>query len=121
MFLIVSFVSIGLQIFLVELGGDFVRTSPLNLTQWLITIGLGFLGVPIGILMRFIPVAEDPESFFTANPLIKSTPAEAIDDFKYVNDDYEILLLETLTKKDVMKNERKQEEDDESHSIDLKA
>ena len=62
--------SLGLQIFLVEIGGDFVRTSPLTLIQWLITIALGFIGVPIGILVRLIPVSEDPESFFTADSVL---------------------------------------------------
>ena len=70
MFLIVSIMTLGLQIFLVEIGGDFVRTSPLTLIQWLITIALGFIGVPIGILVRLIPVSEDPESFFTADSVL---------------------------------------------------
>ena len=41
MFLLISIVSIGLQVFLVEVGGSFVKTSPLTLIQWIITIGLG--------------------------------------------------------------------------------
>ena len=69
-FLLVSIVTFGLQIFLVELGGDFVRTSPLTINQWLITIGLGALGLPIGVLMRFIPVKEDPESYFSADAIL---------------------------------------------------
>lgn len=64
MFLFVSLVTFGLQIFLVEVGGDFVKTSSLNVSQWLITIALGFLGIIIGIAMRFFPIAEDPNSFF---------------------------------------------------------
>lgn len=69
-FLIVSIMSLGLQIFLVQVGGDFVRTSPLTINQWLVTIGLGALGLPVGILMRFIPVSEDPNSFFTADAVL---------------------------------------------------
>ena len=65
MFLFVSIFSLGLQVFLVEVGGDFLRTSPLDAPQWFITIALGFLGMPIGVLMRFFPCEEDPESFFT--------------------------------------------------------
>jgi hypothetical protein len=34
------------------------------MSQWLVTIGLGAIGLPVGVLMRFIPVSEDPESFF---------------------------------------------------------
>ena len=41
MFLYVSIISVGLQIFLVEVGGEFVKTTPLDLNQWLITIALG--------------------------------------------------------------------------------
>ena len=67
MFLLVSIATLGLQIFLIEVGGDFVKTSPLTLIQWLITIALGFIGVPVGMLMRLIPINEDPNSFFTVD------------------------------------------------------
>lgn len=66
-FILVSIVTFGLQIFLVQFGGEFMRTSPLTINQWLVTIGLGALGLPVGVLMRFIPVNEDPEVFFTAD------------------------------------------------------
>lgn len=68
-FLLVSFFTLGLQIFLVEVGGDFVRTSSLNLVQWLVTIALGAIGIPVGIMMRFIPVVEDPNTFFSADAI----------------------------------------------------
>ena len=64
MFLFVSLITLGFQIFLVELGGDFVKTSPLSIYQWIITVILGLGGIPIGMLMRFIRVEEDPDSFF---------------------------------------------------------
>jgi magnesium-transporting ATPase (P-type) len=60
----VSILTLGLQIILIELAGPFMKTSPLTLNQWLVTIGLGTLTLPVGILMRFFPVEEDPESFF---------------------------------------------------------
>ncbi|RYG66524.1 hypothetical protein EON64_09580, partial [archaeon] len=63
-FLCVSIVTIGLQIILIEFGGEFLKTSPLTATQWLITVALGAIGLPIGVLMRLIPVKEDPASFF---------------------------------------------------------
>ena len=69
-FILVSVVTFGLQIFLVQLGGDFVRTSPLTMIQWLVTIGLGALGLPVGVMMRFIPVKEDPEAYFTADSIL---------------------------------------------------
>jgi magnesium-transporting ATPase (P-type) len=65
-FLLVSLVTIGCQIFLIEVGGEFVKTSHLTWQQWLITVALGAIGLPIGVLMRFIPVKEDPDSFFNS-------------------------------------------------------
>ncbi len=63
MFIGVSIFTILAQFMLVEVGGDFVKTTPLNLNQWLITIALGAIGLPVGVMMRFIPVEEDPKSF----------------------------------------------------------
>lgn len=68
-FILVSLFTIGIQIFLVNVGGEFMKTSPLNLYQWLITIGLGLSGILVGILMRFIPVEEDPDSFFDSKDM----------------------------------------------------
>jgi len=68
-FFLVSIFTIGCQIFLIEVGGEFVKTSHLNLNQWLITIGLGAIGLPVGFLMRFIPIKDDPNSFFDSNAL----------------------------------------------------
>lgn len=72
-FLAVSIVTVGCQIFLIELGGEFLKTSPLTLNQWLITIALGAIGLPVGILMRFIPVKEDPNSFFDNKRVVTSS------------------------------------------------
>ncbi len=63
MFIGVSIFTILAQVMLVEVGGDFVKTTPLNINQWLITIALGAIGLPVGVLMRFIPVEEDPKTF----------------------------------------------------------
>merc|ERR1712000_570842 len=63
-FIFVTFLTVGLQIMLIEVGGEFIKTSPLTLNQWLITIALASISVPVGVLMRFIPVEEDPETFF---------------------------------------------------------
>jgi magnesium-transporting ATPase (P-type) len=70
-FLIVTIITVGLQIMLVEAAGPFMKTSPLNLNQWLVTIGLAALTFPAGVLMRFIPIEEDPESFFDNSEEIK--------------------------------------------------
>ena len=80
-FLTVSLLTTGLQVMLVEAAGPFMSTTSLTLTQWLMSIGLAALSFPVGILMRFIPSEEDPESFFDneedkkkATYLMKSKP-----------------------------------------------
>ena len=64
MFMFVSLVSVALQVMLVQVGGEWVKTSPLNVEQWFGTIAIGAIGIPIGMLQRFIPVEEDEGTFF---------------------------------------------------------
>lgn len=54
-----------MQLFIVEVGGDFTKTAPLTLMEWLRTLGLALITIPVGVLMRFIPFAEDPAAFAT--------------------------------------------------------
>jgi hypothetical protein len=62
----VSIFVAGAQVILIELAGDFLKTSPLNWQQWLTTIALGFGVVPCGIIWRrLVPLPEDPNSFFS--------------------------------------------------------
>ena len=63
-FLSVTFLTCFLQVILIEWGGEFIKTSPLTGIQWIITIALGLISFPVGILMRFIPVEEDESTFF---------------------------------------------------------
>jgi len=65
-FIFVSVFTAGFQILFVEVFGKFASTQPLPWNHWLITIALGFIGVPIGMLYRFIPVKEDPNTYFDA-------------------------------------------------------
>lgn len=77
-FLLVSLITIGFQIMLIEVGGEFLKTSPLTISQWLITVALGAIGVPVGMLMRLIPVKEDPRSFFdNSTHLTTSAPSKS--------------------------------------------
>jgi len=69
-FMAVIIVTIALQIMLVEVGGAFVKTSPLNATQWIATVIIGLVTLPLGILMRCIPATEDPSNY--ASPVIKN-------------------------------------------------
>ena len=83
MFLVVSFVILGVQVFLIEIGTDFLKTSPMTLNQWLITIALGAVTIPLGFVMRLIPVHEDPNSFYNA-PWVKTQkpfPKKKVDSF----------------------------------------
>ena len=77
-FFLVTIFTVGSQIFLVEVGGDFVQTSSLTLYQWLVTIAFGAVGIPIGMLMRFIPVTEDPNSYFLHVAIDGEISAEAV-------------------------------------------
>eukprot|EP01035_Chromulina_nebulosa_P017353 gene17353-22900_t len=45
-------------------GGNFMKTTPISITLWISSILLGFGSMIVGVLMRFIPISEDPESFF---------------------------------------------------------
>ena len=63
-FLYVSITSVIFQALLVEFGSTFVGTAPLPIYTWLITVGLGAGGLVIGVLMRLIPIKEDPNTFF---------------------------------------------------------
>ena len=48
---------------IVEFGGDFTKTAPLSADQWLRTVGLASVTLPLGVVMRFLPVSEDPSDF----------------------------------------------------------
>ena len=64
-FIFIIIITILLQYILIEFGNDFVKTSPLTLNEWLITILLGSFSIVIGILFKLLlPVVEDPNSFF---------------------------------------------------------
>eukprot|EP01138_Halocafeteria_seosinensis_P005174 gb/GECG01005291.1/.p1 GENE.gb/GECG01005291.1/~~gb/GECG01005291.1/.p1 ORF type:complete len:1213 (+),score=202.22 gb/GECG01005291.1/:1-3639(+) len=62
-FLSIILITIGLQIFIVEVGGSFTETSGLELRHWGMSIGLGALALPTGVLMRLLPVADRPADF----------------------------------------------------------
>eukprot|EP00607_Mallomonas_marina_P009535 CAMPEP_0182418478 /NCGR_PEP_ID=MMETSP1167-20130531/2892_1 /TAXON_ID=2988 /ORGANISM="Mallomonas Sp, Strain CCMP3275" /LENGTH=1094 /DNA_ID=CAMNT_0024592699 /DNA_START=178 /DNA_END=3462 /DNA_ORIENTATION=+ len=64
MFVSILAVSTGLQIMLVTVGGEFVKTTPISLRNWGLTVGLASITLVVGFFMRFIPLKEDPNSFF---------------------------------------------------------
>ena len=62
-FICVIVITFGLQIFIVEIGGKFTSTTGLTLYHWGWSILFGVFAAPLGVLMRFIPVKENPTSF----------------------------------------------------------
>ncbi|OQR81907.1 calcium-transporting ATPase [Thraustotheca clavata] len=66
MFMNILIITGVVQALFVEFGGDFTRTTGLSLMNWIYSVLLGAVSLPLGILMRFIPIQEAPWSF--ANP-----------------------------------------------------
>ncbi|VFQ86820.1 unnamed protein product [Cuscuta campestris] len=44
------------QVIIVEFLGTFANTTPLTMQQWLATVALGFLGMPVAAAVKMIPV-----------------------------------------------------------------
>lgn len=63
MFLMVIFFTVAAQFLIVEYGGSFTQTHPLDFDEWKFTVLLGAGSIPVGFVMRLIPVAEDPSTF----------------------------------------------------------
>ena len=77
MFLMVIVFTVIAQWLIVEFGGEFTQTYPLSWEEWKFTVALGAGSLPVGFLMRLIPVTEAPHSFAgierkNARPLGKS-------------------------------------------------
>jgi hypothetical protein len=58
------------QFFIVQYGGDFVRTKALDYDQWQKCVLLGSLSLPLGGLMRWIPVTDSSSDFAQVSDLI---------------------------------------------------
>lgn len=67
------------QVALVQLGGSIFQTVPLSAHQWLLCIGLGFFSIPVGYLLKLLPLAEDQlrDSLAREEPHAPSTPLYA--------------------------------------------
>ncbi|KAA0157310.1 hypothetical protein FNF27_05037 [Cafeteria roenbergensis] len=57
-FIGVIVVTVGLQVFIVEVGGEFTKTTGLEAAHWGWTILIGAFSLPVGLLMRVIPVDD---------------------------------------------------------------
>ncbi|CAN0545050.1 unnamed protein product [Ectocarpus sp. 12 AP-2014] len=63
LFAAVIVITVILQFLIVETGAEFTKTAHLSSKEWLISVALGAIALPLGVLMRFIPVKENPSSF----------------------------------------------------------
>jgi calcium-translocating P-type ATPase len=59
MFMFVIFITVAFQLFIVELGGDWVRTTHIKASYWLWSIILGAGSLPVGLLMRVAPFMRE--------------------------------------------------------------
>lgn len=55
-FVVVLTCTVVFQIIIIEFLGTFANTTPLTLTQWFVSIFIGFLGMPIAAGLKKIPV-----------------------------------------------------------------
>jgi len=62
LFLVIWVICFLGQVFLIEVAGDFASTTGQTFGQWMFALGIGFLSIPMGVLLRFVPV-EDPETY----------------------------------------------------------
>ena len=46
------------QFIMVQFLGEFANTTPLNLHQWLVSVHLGLVGMPIAAAVKLIPVGS---------------------------------------------------------------
>lgn len=46
------------QIIIIEFLGTFANTYPLSLSQWFISVLLGFLGMPVAAGLKMIPMGS---------------------------------------------------------------
>ncbi|CAG8553520.1 4319_t:CDS:2 [Diversispora eburnea] len=54
---------------LITFGGAAFTTQKLSITQWLVCVGLGFLSIPVGIIIRLIPIRNRPQTQSSAGKL----------------------------------------------------
>ncbi|RWW63399.1 hypothetical protein BHE74_00029423 [Ensete ventricosum] len=57
-FLAVLISTVVFQFIIVQFIGDFANTIPLTMSQWFVTIFLGFLGMPIAAVVKLLPVGS---------------------------------------------------------------
>ncbi|KAF9384721.1 hypothetical protein CPC16_008331 [Podila verticillata] len=67
-FILVQVVVLGCQVVIVQYGGQAFKTAPLTGHQWLVTILIGSLSLPVGLFLRLLPSSFIPESVISHKP-----------------------------------------------------
>jgi magnesium-transporting ATPase (P-type) len=104
-FLMISVVTVAGQYFLVQHGGDFVKTTPLSPDIWFKCILLASLTLPMGGLMRLLPIPERKDDVITPNKLMShhtrhiegAATGSASGNSKYVSQSSGVSLIFWLT------------------------
>jgi Ca2+-transporting ATPase len=69
-FLFILGFTIAFQIIMVQFLGKFANTVPLNKEHWLITVFIGFMSLPIGAIVKLIPVPKKKRVSDETQPLL---------------------------------------------------
>ena len=70
LFLMIIALTVLGQAFIVQFGGDFVKTTPLSAETWVKCVLLGSLSLPLGGIMRLFPAVESDKNFATISPFL---------------------------------------------------
>ncbi|KAF9914661.1 hypothetical protein BX616_007825, partial [Lobosporangium transversale] len=62
LFILIQLIVIGGQYVIVQFGGRAFKTVPLTPKQWLITLAIGSLSLPVGVILRLLPSYMIPEA-----------------------------------------------------------
>lgn len=75
-FIAIIIITVIIQYGIVQYGGDFIKTTPLDNSQWINCILLGSLSLTLGAIMRLIPVKNSQKDNAPYNPLLTETIKE---------------------------------------------
>ncbi|KAF9155129.1 hypothetical protein BG015_010923, partial [Linnemannia schmuckeri] len=67
-FIIVQFIVLAGQILIVQWGGQAFKTVPLTGQQWLLTVLIGSLSLPVGLFLRLLPAKVIPDAVMPQVP-----------------------------------------------------
>lgn len=62
-FMAVMSFTVVFQVILIEFLGSFASTIPLSQTHWFLSVLIGFLGMPIAMLVKLIPLPGESNQY----------------------------------------------------------